>query len=261
MRNIRLTLAYDGTDFSGWQRQPNRPTVQGLLESHLETILGERAKVTGSGRTDAGVHASNQVANFKTSSTIPTPNLMKALNDRLPVSLRIKAASELPLSFHARYDVVSKTYRYRILVTPVASPFIARYAYHYPFPLDRKAMIEAAKRFKGKHDFTSFAASPPNSLHETKKSRSKWLNKQRGNIREIFQSRLIWRPKTFVLTYEVRGNGFLHHMVRNMVGTLIEVGRGALKPSDVSRILAARDRKLAGPTAPAHGLCLWKVEY
>ncbi len=260
MRNIRLTLAYDGTDFSGWQRQPTEPTIQGLLESALEMILGAPVTLTGAGRTDAGVHAANQVANFKTSCSIPCRNLVKALNDRLPVSVRIKNADDVPLLFHARYGVVSKTYRYRVLFAPIASPFIGRFVYHYPHALNRQAMSEAARHFEGERDFTSFAASE-GSPKGTSRKDATTTEHQKGNIRKVFSSHLLWRPKTSILIYEVQGSGFLHHMVRNIAGTLIEVGRGAIKPSDILPILAARDRTLAGPTAPAQGLCLWKIEY
>lgn len=260
MRNIRLIVAYDGTDFFGWQRQPSKPTIQGLLETELAAILGESASLTGSGRTDAGVHAANQVANFKTSCSIPCTNLVKALNDRLPVSVRIKEAADVPQAFHARYSVVSKTYRYRILLAPVASPFIARFVYHYPYRLDRKAMREAAGYIEGVHDFTSFAATEsPNPW--VKGRNPDPIQHNPKNIREIYSSHLISRAKTQILTYEVRGSGFLHHMVRNLIGTLIEVGRGALEASEIPAILAARNRSLAGPTVPAQGLCLWKVEY
>ncbi|HET7841946.1 MAG TPA: tRNA pseudouridine synthase A, partial [Terriglobia bacterium] len=201
------------------------------------------------------------VAHFKTACSIPPQNLMKALNGRLPTSVRIKEALEAPLSFHSRFNVVSKTYRYRILLTPVASPFIARFAYHYPYSLDQNKMNEAARHFEGEHDFTSFAAAATKCHADAEKRPSKQHNKKMGNTREIFRSHLVWRPTSSLLTYEISGNGFLHHMVRNIVGTLVEVGRGAFEPSDIPRILAARDRTLAGPTAPAHGLCLWKVEY
>jgi tRNA pseudouridine38-40 synthase len=260
MRNIRLTVAYDGTDFFGWQRQPTKPTIQGLLESELAAITGVKVALTGSGRTDAGVHAANQVANFRTSSSIPCSNLAKALNDRLPISVRIKDAADVPASFHARYGVAAKTYRYRILLAPIASPFIARFVCHYPYPLDRSAMSVAAGYFAGEHDFTSFAASEGASKISERDDATAG-GSRRSNKRTICVSRLLWRPRMQILTYEVRGNGFLHHMVRNIAGTLIEVGRGALEPSDIPRIIAARDRSQAGPTAPAQGLCLWRVEY
>ena len=254
MRNIRLTIAYDGTDFHGWQRQPKAPTIQSCVEAALERIVGRAVKVVAAGRTDAGVHAAKQVANFKTSSPIPCPNLAKAVDDLLPPTVRVKEAQEAREHFHARYAAHSKTYRYRILQAPVCSPFVARFVYHYPYPLDRRSMAEAARLIEGRHDFASFAGScgtnedvPPESPSST--------------VREIFTSRILWRARTSILAYEVSGNGFLHHMVRNIVGTLIEVGRSKLAPGDMVRILEARDRALAGPTAPALGLCLMGVEY
>jgi tRNA pseudouridine38-40 synthase len=260
MRNIRLTLAYDGTDFHGWQRQPTAPTVQGLLEYALTTILGAPVTVWGAGRTDAGVHAANQVANFKTICPIPCPNLQKALNGLLPSSVRVKEAFDVPTAFHARYGAVSKTYRYRLLLAPVASPFIARFVYHYPYPLARVPMGGAARLLEGAHDFTSFAATG-DSPEESANSRAKQGSANRGKIRDIYSSRVLWRAESSILIYQVRGSGFLHHMVRNIVGTLIEIGREKLRPSDILRILKACDRTQAGPTAPAQGLCLWKVEY
>ncbi|MBZ5668392.1 MAG: tRNA pseudouridine(38-40) synthase TruA [Acidobacteriia bacterium] len=250
MRNIRLVLAYDGTDFHGWQRQPAVPTIQGCLEEAIQKLTGASAQVYGSGRTDAGVHALHQVANFQTVSSIPCPNLVKALNDLLPPTVRVKAADEVAPTFHARYDVRSKTYRYRILQTPLCSPFLCRFVSHHPYPLDRARMAQAAQFFQGEHDFTSFAGADGQDDEEIQ-----------SMVRVIFRSRLVWRPRTSMPVYEVTGNGFLRHMVRNMVGTLIEVGRGKLAPCDMPRILAARDRTQAGPTAPAQGLCLVKVEY
>jgi tRNA pseudouridine38-40 synthase len=277
MRNIRLVITYDGTDFHGWQRQANALTVQECLESAIERILGEKAQVYGSGRTDAGVHALNQVANFKTDCRIPCENLVKALNDALPPTVRIKDAHEVSAQFHARYDVRSKTYRYRILQAPVCSPFLWRFVWHYPFPLDSERMAEAAKLFEGEYDFTSFAAAEGSAAEEScagacadrdgrrRDSRSVRLPPahefETAMVRRIFTSRILLRPRTSMLIYEVCGNGFLHHMVRNMVGTLVEVGRGKLEPRGILRILEARDRTLAGPTAPAQGLCLVRVEY
>ena len=277
MRNIRLLIAYDGTDFHGWQRQSNAPTVQDCLESAIERILGERAQVWGSGRTDAGVHALNQVANFKTDCPIPCENLVKALNDALPPTVRIKDSHEVSAKFHARYDVHSKTYRYRILQAPVCPPFLWRFVWHYPFPLDGGRMTEAAKLFEGEHDFTSFAAVDGSAAEESFQGAGKDRNAPRRDggsgaqpaahkietamVRRIFASRIFRHPRTSMLIYEVSGNGFLHHMVRNMVGTLMEVGRGKLEPGGIMRILKARDRTMAGPTAPAQGLCLVEVEY
>jgi len=250
MRNIRLTLAYDGTDFCGWQRQPDAPTIQACLEGALHRLTGAPTEVCGSGRTDAGVHAAHQVANFLTDSAIPCANFVKALNDLLPPTVRIKGADHVPPTFHARYDVQRKTYRYRIVTTPVCSPLLCRYVYHYPYHLNRGWMAPAAGLFEGEHDFTSFAAADPPGDEENK-----------SNVRTIFRSRLLWRPRSSMLVYEVTGKGFLRYMVRNVVGTLIEVGRGRLDPSDMLSILAARDRAQAGPTAPAQGLCLMNVEY
>jgi tRNA pseudouridine38-40 synthase len=254
MRNIRLTVAYDGTDFHGWQRQPRAPTIQSCLEAVLERIVGQTVEVVASGRTDAGVHASNQVANFKTTSPIPCPNLVHAINDLLPSTVRVKEAEEAPEGFHARYAVRRKTYQYRILQAPVCSPFIARFVYHYQYLLDHPRMAEAAALVEGRHDFASFAGSD-----SAKEGGS--LESDQSTVREVFASRIHWRARTSILAYEVSGSGFLRHMVRTIVGTLIEVGRGKLKPSDMLRILKARDRRRAGPTAPAHGLCLMKVEY
>ena len=277
MRNIRLLIAYDGTDFHGWQRQSNALTVQECLESAIERILGEKAKVWGPGRTDAGVHALNQVANFKTDCPIPCDNLVRALNDALPPTVRIKESHEVSAEFHARYDVRSKTYRYRILQAPVCSPFLWRFVRHYPFPLDGERMAEGAKLFEGEHDFTSFAAVDGSAAEESCQGAGEDRNAPRRDsrssgqpaghkietamVRRIFASRIFRHPRTSMLIYEVSGNGFLHHMVRNMVGTLLEVGRGKLEPGGIIRILKARDRTMAGPTAPAQGLCLVEVEY
>jgi tRNA pseudouridine38-40 synthase len=250
MRNIRLILAYDGTAFHGWQRQPNASTVQACLEDALAKLTGAPVQVCGSGRTDAGVHALHQVANFHTSSTIPRENFVKALNDLLPPTVRIKFADDAAPAFHARYDVLRKTYRYRILMTAVCSPLLWRFVCHYPYPLDRTLMAEAARNFEGEHDFTSFAAADGQEDENSKSC-----------VRVIQRSRLLWRPRSSMLMYEVTGKGFLRYMVRNIVGTLMEVGRGKLAPRDIPRILAARDRTQAGPTAPAQGLCLMNVEY
>jgi tRNA pseudouridine38-40 synthase len=252
LRNLKLVIAYDGTDFLGWQRQRRGATIQGTLERVLEKITDASVEVHGSGRTDAGVHAAGQVANFKTSCPIPTVGLLKALNNLLPQTVRIRAVTEMPASFHARYDARAKTYRYRILQALVALPFINRFAYHYPFPLDRRNMAAAAKVFEGEHDFTSFAGSEGHAVPREEHG---------DNVRRIFSSKILWRPNLELIVYEVRGSGFLHHMVRNLVGTLIEVGRGTFEPRDMLRILEARSRTKAGPTAPALGLCLVRVEY
>lgn len=250
MRNIRLILAYDGTDFHGWQRQPSAPSIQGLLEGAIHKLTGIPATVIGSGRTDAGVHASRQVANFKTNSTIPCPNFARALNNLLLPTIRVVALDEGGPAFHARHSARRKTYWYRILTTPVCSPLLWRFVYHYPYPLNRQRMSKAASLLVGEHDFTSFTCMEGQGDEE-----------QKSNVRTILSSRVVWRPGTSMLVYQVTGTGFLRYMVRNIVGTLIDVGRGRNCPRDITRILQAEDRTLAGPTAPAKGLCLMNVEY
>ena len=250
-RNLRLLLAYDGTSFHGWQRQPNVSTVQDCVEKAIERILGEPVTLYASGRTDAGVHALGQVANFACSCRIPEANLQRALNDILPPEVRVRGVSEAAPDFHARYAARSKTYRYRILQADVCSPFLWRYVWHCPYVLDRRLTAEAARLFVGEHDFTSFAASGTWDEDDS----------EPAMVRSVFSSKVLWRERSGLLVYEIRGNGFLHHMVRNLVGTLVEVGRGRFMPADVLRILKARDRTCAGPTAPPQGLCLMRVEY
>jgi len=248
MRNLKLTVAYDGTDFAGWQIQPGAGTVQGTLASAVGRITGEKVLPQGSGRTDAGVHALAQVATFQTDSVIPAANFVIALNDLLPASIRVLSVEEVPADFHPRKSAQVKTYRYRIYREAICPPLLARYVWHYPYPLDENAVREAAPLVEGEHDFTSFAAVDPERGREGI-----------SNVRRIFSSD--WRREACELIYEVRGNGFLHHMVRNLVGTFLLVGKGTLKPADVIRILEAKDRSAAGATAPASGLYLVNVEY
>ncbi|MFQ5696394.1 MAG: tRNA pseudouridine(38-40) synthase TruA, partial [Terriglobia bacterium] len=248
MRNLKLTLAYDGSEFYGWQRQPDRPTVQGALIDILRRITQEKVRLYGSSRTDGGVHALGQVAHFKTRSPIPAENFQRALNSLLPPAIRILKAEEVPLEFHARWDARGKTYRYRILRAPVCPPFISRYVYHYPFPLDEDAMLRAAPLFEGEHDFTSFGTWDAEDEPPSK-------------VRTVYRSRLERAPDADELVYAVCGRAFLRYQVRKMVGTLIDVGKGRLQPEDIPRILAARDRALAGPTVPPEGLYLVEVEY
>src|SRR5438094_3584036 len=235
VRNIKLALAYDGSEFSGWQVQPDAATIQGTLASAIGRITAEKVLPQGSGRTDAGVHALAQVASFTTESTIPAENLVKALNDTLPASIRVLEANEARDGFHARHSARVKTYRYRIYRETICPPFLARYVWHYPYPLDENAVREAAPLVEGEHDFTSFAAVDPERGREGI-----------SNVRQIFSSQ--WRRESCELIYEVRGNGFLHHMVRNLIGTFVLVGKGTLKPADVTRILESRDRCAAGAT-------------
>ena len=249
MRNIKLILAYDGTDFSGWQIQPDVETIQGTLASAIGRITGEKVLPQGSGRTDAGVHALAQVATFQTESTVPAANFPVALNDILPPAIRVLEAREVPTEFHPRKSARAKTYRYRIFREAICPPFNARYVWHYPYPLDEEAMQHAAPLIEGEHDFTSFAAVDPERGKDGAVS----------NVRKIFSSR--WRRDADEFIYEVRGSGFLHHMVRNLVGTFLLVGKGTLKPQDVITILEARNRTAAGATAPASGLYLVSVEY
>ena len=248
-RNIRLVLSYDGTDFAGWQVQPDAATIQGTLAKAIEQLTKERVLPQGSGRTDAGVHALAQVATFTTESAVPTENFVKALNDTLPSSIRILEAREAPAEFHARKSAVGKIYRYRMHRGPVCPPFLARYVWHHPYPLDEGAMREAAAMVAGEHDFTSFAAVDPERGREDAVS----------NVRTIFSSS--WKPEGDELVYTVHGSGFLHHMVRNLVGTFVLVGKRTLKPADISEILGARNRSTAGATAPASGLYLVSVDY
>jgi tRNA pseudouridine38-40 synthase len=250
MRNIKLVLAYDGTEFAGWQVQPGLSTIQGTLASVIGRITGEKVLPQGSGRTDAGVHALAQVATFVIESPIPAENLVKALNDVLPPAIRVLEASEAPLEFHARKSAQVKTYRYRMYRGAICPPFLARYVWHYPYPLDEGAMQLAAELIIGEHDFTSFAAVDPERGCEEETT---------SNVRQIFESR--WQKTGDELTYTVRGNGFLHHMVRNLVGTFVLVGKNTLHPEDITRILQARNRSAAGATAPASGLFLVQVEY
>ena len=230
--------------------QPDRPTIQGTLAAAIEQLTGEKTLPQGSGRTDAGVHALAQVSNFALECPIPVTNLRSALNDKLPESIRIINVEEAPPEFHARKSARAKTYQYRIYRDEVCPPFIARYVYHHPYPLNENRMIEAAMLVVGEHDFTSFAAVDPEKNRELCE-----LN----NVRTISSSQ--WERHGSELIYTVRGNGFLHHMVRNLVGTFLLVGKGSLTVSDVTRILDACDRSAAAATAPASGLILLGVEY
>jgi tRNA pseudouridine38-40 synthase len=264
--NWKLTLSYDGTDFSGWQVQPGERTIQGELQQALGRVTGEKPLPQGSGRTDAGVHALGQVASFALEAPIPPGNLLRALNRTLPAAIRVVEAKMAPRSFHARHSAVAKTYEYRIFREAICPPAQARYVHHCPWPLDDWELKKAARLFEGEHDFLSFAATDPDL-----KSRGTALDEAaevgeepvKGAVRTIFSSG--WERRIGeaggLLVYRVRGNGFLHHMVRNLVGTLIDVGRGKLKAEMIPEILSARARAAAGPTAPAQGLFLHSVEY
>ena len=282
-QNWKLILAYDGTDYSGWQVQPGEPTVQGELQSALGRITGESPLPQGSGRTDAGVHALGQVASFALQAMIPPENLHRALNRTLPPAIRVLDASKVPDSFHARHSAKAKTYEYRVFLGMICPPFLARYALGCPWPMDVDALQKSAQFFVGEHDFLSFAATDPDLASRTLSSRHLAEQTQSqpsitktspagtlpaaklptGAVRTIFSS--TWQERSDehgdFLVYRVRGSGFLHHMVRNLVGTMLDVGRGHLQLSAIPGILAARARSAAGPTAPAHGLFLHSVEY
>src|ERR1700682_1817991 len=251
MRYFKLTIAYDGTDFHGWQVQTNKPTIQGEISSVLSRLTQERVAVYGAGRTDAGVHALGQVASFKTLSRLSASEFQRALNALLPPTIRIVAADEVGPTFHARWSARGKIYRYRIYRGKVVPPMIWRYVLHYPFPLDEDAMQKAAARFVGMHDFASFAAS----------TGSEDDDKERSTEREIFSTELIRSPDNEQLIFTVSGRSFLRYMVRKMVGTLLDVGRARLQPSDIDRLFELKDRSKCGPTVPPPGLCMVSVEH
>jgi tRNA pseudouridine38-40 synthase len=268
VRNLRLILSYDGTEFAGWQVQPGRTTVQGALASAIGRLSGENVLPQGSGRTDAGVHALAQVASFTTTSAIPIENWMKALNDMLPASIRVLEVTEAASEFHARKSARAKTYRYRIYRGAICPPFLARYVWHYPYPLEESAMVAAAGVVVGEHDFTSFAAVDPERVERMADGENLHHGEHRGaqgrtayqvsNVRTIFSSE--WTREGDEFIYTVRGSGFLHHMVRNLIGTFLLMGKGTVS-RDLRRILDARERTAAGPTAPASGLYLVGVDY
>jgi tRNA pseudouridine38-40 synthase len=255
MRNFKLTVSYDGTDFSGFQRQANARSVQAELESALAAIEGKHVTVAGAGRTDAGVHALGQVASFKLSSTIAERDLLRALNAKLPGDVRILAAETAPAGFNARFSARWKMYRYRISNAPVMSPFQRRFAWHILRDLDLSAMSHAARHLVGEHDFASFQGAP---------SRRERSEPPADTTRTITRS--VWKEEPLagggrLLVYEVVGTGFLKYMVRTVVGTLVEVGDGRRTPESFGNLLRLRDRAAAGPTAPPLGLYLVRVDY
>jgi tRNA pseudouridine38-40 synthase len=240
MRRIKIKLAYDGGGFHGWQVQPGLATIQGSLEEILSAMEGQPVHVAGSGRTDAGVHALEQVAAFTIANPIPVSNLRRAVNRLLPPAIRVLSAEEVHSDFHPRFDAKAKTYEYRMLRDEVCSPFEWPYVHHYPYPLDEERMSRLAAVFNGEHDFTAFAASDDRDAEGKSK------------VRTVFSSVLERHGPRLI--YGIRGSGFLKHMVRNVVGTLIEAGKGNV--SDLS-VLPAE----SGQTAPAKGLFLVSVEY
>jgi tRNA pseudouridine38-40 synthase len=255
MQNLKLTIAYDGADFHGWQLQPGLPTIQGALQDALRQITQEPITIHGASRTDAGVHALGQVAHFKTHSTLDAQEIQRGMNALLPPSVRVVAAQQVGQDFHSRWLAQGKTYRYRIYRGEVLPPFDHRRAFHYPWPLDEDAMSAAARAFEGQHDFTSFAAS----------TGSEEDDKDRDMQRVIHSSEIVRdherERERDEIAYVVRGRSFLRYMVRKIVGTLIEVGKGRLAPGDIPLIFEARDRSRSGPTVPPEGLYLVALEY
>jgi tRNA pseudouridine38-40 synthase len=249
----KLVLAYDGTDFHGWQVQPELRTIQGELAAAIERVCGERTLPQGSGRTDAGVHALAQVASVALESPIPPLNLRRALNRALPAAIRVLEAAHAPSGFHARHSAVAKQYEYRIYRGEICPPQLARYVYPLAWPLDIAAMQQAAPLVLGRHDFSSFAASDPDRTARMA------ADPEVDNVRTLTHSS--WIERNDLLVYTVRGDGFLHHMVRNLVGTFLEIGRGQRDVADVAGIVASQDRMAAGATAPARGLFLHSVSY
>lgn len=270
LQNWKLTLAYDGTDFSGWQIQPGERTVQGELQAALCRIVGESPLPQGSGRTDAGVHALAQVASFVLKAPVPPENLLRALNRTLPPAIRVLEAVHVTDGFHARHSTIAKTYEYRVFRETVCPPFLSRYVLACAWPMDFDQMQRAAKLFEGEHDFLSFAATDPElaarkgrAVEDPKDISGPVQLPPPTAIRTIFSS--VWEQQSHregsFLVYRVRGSGFLHHMVRNLVGTMLDVGRGRLDSETIPAILASRSRAAAGPTAPPQGLFLHSVEY
>jgi tRNA pseudouridine38-40 synthase len=243
--HFKLTIAYDGTEFVGWQRQASGTSIQELLEQAFAMLDGQDVAVSGAGRTDAGVHAYGQVAHVALQRAIDGPTVVRALNNHLPPTVRVREAVEVGPSFHARFGATAKQYRYRMWNQEVMSPFERAYTWHIPGPvLDVQAMAAAAERLEGRHDFAAFQTAGAET-HTTE--------------RVMFSSRVTAaRP---LILYDVRGEGFLRHMVRGIVGTLVEVGRGRFPPEWIDEVLASRDRTRAGRTAPAAGLFLVGVEY
>lgn len=247
MRNIKLVLEYNGSKFYGFQKQPGQPTIQEVLEKALSSFFNRKMKIAAaSGRTDRGVHAEGQVVNFRTASAHELRKIQKGLNALLPPPVAVRDIEEASLDFHARYSVHSKIYEYRVWNHPCRSPLVAGRAFHVPYHLDIKEMRQAATIFIGKHNFQSFT-----SVRAMKKGSSCIRTIKRFHIKR----------QGHLLLMHVEADGFLYHMVRNMVGTLLEVGRGRRKAEDIAAILKTKNRRLAGMTAPSEGLTLIRVTY
>ncbi len=258
MKNIKLTIEYDGTNYSGWQIQKRYGnSIQRVLQGCIETISKEKIKLISSGRTDAGVHALGQVANFKTESRIEANIWKKALNTLLPRDIRIINSEEVDPQFHSRYDAKSRVYSYIILNQEFPSVFLRNYVYHIPVPLNLEGMKRASKKLMGEHDLSSFRASSCSAKRPVRKIIDININERRTALIPC----LPFSPEGNLITITIEANAFLHHMARNIVGTLIEIGRGRFKPERMDEILKAKDRTKAGPTAPPHGLFLVRVKY
>jgi tRNA pseudouridine38-40 synthase len=257
MRNIKFTIAYDGTDFSGWQIQPGQYTIQGVMMDVLEKLTQRRVMIQAAGRTDAGVHAAGQVVNFKTQSTLTAEEFLRAFNALLPPSIRVSTAQEVGPDFHARWDALAKTYRYRIYRGRIVPPFVWKYVHHDPVELNFDAMAEAAHVFEGEHDFTTFSGSAGSEEDE----------RERLTVRTIYRSEFLRdrsassRHADEEWVYVVRGKSFLRYMVRKIVGTLVEIGKGKRSAADLPELFELRDRSKCGMTMPPQGLCLESVEY
>jgi tRNA pseudouridine38-40 synthase len=270
MPHWKLILTYDGTPYNGWQVQPNLPTIQGTLAHAIHRITGETVLPQGSGRTDTGVHALAQVATFSLTVPIPAANLHRALNHALPASIRVLSVEAVPETFHARHSALRKTYEYRILPcgydARICSPFLAPYVWPCRFPLDLATLQQAASHILGAHDFTSFAASDPDqSTRKEQAANADSLSTPYSRRPTPCLTRTIhhsaWHQQEDLLIYRITGNGFLHHMVRNLVGIFVEAAAHRISPDAIPTILAARSRSAAGPTAPASGLFLVEVIY
>ncbi len=244
MKNILLTIEYDGKDFNGWQKQPNKLNIQGEIERAIEEITGEKVDLIASGRTDAGVHALAQMANFKTNSKLPVEKYPIALNTKLKKSIRIQKAEEVEENFHSRYHCKQKTYRYIINNSSQGSSIYRNLEYFIPNKLDVEKMQEAVKYFEGEHDFKAFKASGTSS---------------KSSVRTIYKAKVEKQGERIII--ELTGNGFLYNMVRIIAGTLVEVGLGKIKPEEISEIIEKKERANAGKTLPPQGLYLVKVEY
>lgn len=244
MRNIRLTIEYDGKEFNGWQKQPNKLNIQGNLEKVISDLTKEEIEIIGSGRTDAGVHALGQVANFKTNSNIPIEKFAIAINSRIKQSIRIKKAEEVDERFHSRYNCKRKTYRYIINTSETGSAIYRNLEYNIKMQLDVKKMQEAVKFFIGEHDFSAFKSSGTSS---------------KSSVRTIYNAKVEQDGERIII--ELTGNGFLYNMVRIISGTLVEVGLNKIKPEDITKIIESKNRQNAGKTLPPRGLYLVSVEY